>query len=103
MGDDKDTIITAMLARGQAYVNEYTSSATGTIVDNAVEDFAALYILQRMVAGSSSANTITVGEITIGKKEISVQIKELRKQAVDKLKIIGRGGTRFRLTDPVYG
>jgi len=102
MGDDKATIVTAMVARAQAYVDAYSGSQTGTLIDNAVETLAAMYILQRMIAGSNSTNRINIGAITIGEKEISVQVEELRKQFDDQMKMVGRGSSgRFTLTNPL--
>jgi len=98
MGSSKADIVTAMITRAQAYVDEYTGSKTGTIIDAAVEDFAALYCVQRMVAGSSSAHSITIGEISLGEKQIATQIRELRRQGNEKLKQVGRATGRYTLT-----
>jgi len=102
MGSDKATIVTAMIARAQNYVDKWTGTATGNLVDNAVESFAALYILQRMMAGSSSANSISIGTINIGQKEILGQLSELRREGREQLGLIGRPtGASFKLTEQI--
>jgi|TARA_R100000501_G_C2620684_1_gene113930 hypothetical protein len=99
MGTDKATIVTAMVARAQNYVDSYTGSKTGNLVDNAVESYATLYCLQRMVAGSNSANSISIGSINIGAKQIQTQISELRTQGKEQLAMVGRStGSTFKLT-----
>jgi len=50
--NEADQIIDAQIARAEAYVDEYTGSQTGTLRDVCVEDFAAMFILQRMATGS---------------------------------------------------
>lgn len=104
LGTNKDTIITAMIARAKNYVDEYTGSKTGGIVDNTIESVAAMYILQRMVTGSNSTNAINIGAIRIGAKDVRAQIEELRRQIEEQLGVVGRSSTaRFKLTQPLLG
>jgi len=85
-----DQIITTQMTRAAAYVDAYTGSQTGVLRDAVVEDFATLFILQRMAAGSSGILAINLGDISLGEKPIAVQINELRRQAQEKLNILGR-------------
>ena len=85
-----DQILTTQMARAEAYVDAYTGSQTGTLRDACVEDFAALFVLQRMAAGSSGVLAINLGDIALGEKPIAVQINEMRRQAQEKLNILGR-------------
>ena len=98
MGSDKDSIITAMITRAGKYVTAFTGATSGDLYDTSVESWAAIYILQRMTSGSNSTNSINLGAITIGKKDISDQIKSLKEDAMSQLKILAGKQNLFRLT-----
>ena len=87
---ERDAVITRALTRAQAYVDGYTGNATGDLVDAAVEDAAALQLLQRAIAGSSEMTSIRIGEISIGEKNVNMQITFLKSELQNKLRVLGR-------------
>jgi len=88
--NERDQIIDAQLTRAGLYVDAYTGNQSGVLRDACVEDFATLSVLQRMCAGSSGVLSIDLGDIRLGRKPIDLQINELRREAQDKLNILGR-------------
>jgi len=98
MGADKASIVTAMINRASKYVTAFSGATSGDLYDTAVESWAAIYILQRMVSGSNSTNSISLGAITIGKKDIADQIASLKADAMSQLKILAGKQNLFRLT-----
>ena len=101
MGTAKDSIITAMISRGGKYVEGFTGETSGDMYDTAVETWAAVFILQRMVSGSNSTNAISLGAISIGKKDVVVHLTSLKADANAQLKAINRSKNLFKLTQQV--
>jgi len=101
MGADKDLIITAMIGRGGKYVEGFTGVTSGDMYDTAVETWAAVFILQRMVSGSNSTNAISLGAISIGKKDVGIHLMSLKADADAQLKVINRSKNLFRLTQQI--
>jgi|19_taG_2_1085344.scaffolds.fasta_scaffold02065_5 hypothetical protein len=101
MGADKATIVTAMISRGAKYVEGFTGESSGDMYDTAVETWAAVFILQRMVSGSNSTNAISLGAISIGKKDVGIHLKSLKADANAQLKAINRSKNLFKLTQQI--
>jgi len=101
MGTDKDAIITAMISRGDKYVQGFSGVTSGDLYDTTVETWAAVYILQRMVSGSNSTNAISLGAISIGKKDVGIHLESLKADANAQLKALNQNQNLFRLTQQI--
>jgi len=96
MGADKVAIVAAQLVRAQNYVDKYTGSQTGGVVDNVVEDLAASYCLIRAssAAGAGDSFDVAVSGLSVSASsatttEITGKLKILLDSIKDKLQLLG--------------
>jgi hypothetical protein len=88
----RDTDITEHLANAQAYVNEYTGSQSGTLIDSAVENLAAMYCCVEAAGGNSTGFNFSIGKgsfdfPTEKYKELAEKFKQMAEM---ELSVAGR-------------
>jgi len=108
MGADKDAIITAQIARAQAYVDLYCGGQTGTVVDNVVEDTAAVYCLIRAASAAGAGDSfdvavtgLSVSASSATSKEIESKLQLLKDAIKDKLELLGIAETKWYIPDTI--
>jgi len=88
IGTGSDNIIAEAISGAGAELDEFTNSATGTIIDYAVADLAASYIIDRFMS-STEGVSISIEGVSLGPKTLTQMSTNFRDSAYRKAAQVG--------------